>query len=80
MVLFLHGFPEIWYTWRHQLIAAANAGYRAIAFDFRGYGLSDQPSEPEKANFNDLVDEVVSLLDSLGISKVSSMPSNSLPL
>ena len=61
------------------MIAAANAGYRAIAFDFRGYGLSDQPSEPEKANFNDLVDEVVSLLDSLGISKVSSMPSNSLP-
>ena len=62
------------------MIAVANAGYRAIAFDFRGYGLSDQPSEPEKANFNDLVDEVVSLLDSLGISKVSSMPSNSLPL
>jgi pimeloyl-ACP methyl ester carboxylesterase len=80
VVLFLHGFPEIWYTWRHQLIAVANAGYRAIAFDFRGYGLSDQPSEPEKANFNDLVDEVVSLLDSLGISKVSSMPSNSLSL
>ncbi|GMY10076.1 isoform 3 of bifunctional epoxide hydrolase 2 [Fagus crenata] len=69
VVLFLHGFPEIWYTWRHQLIAVANAGYRAIAFDFRGYGLSDQPSEPEKANFNDLVDEVVSVLDSLGISK-----------
>ncbi len=62
------------------MIAVANAGYRAIAFDFRGYGLSDQPSEPEKANFNDLVDEVVSLLDSLGISKVSSMPSNSLSL
>ncbi|XWS54209.1 hypothetical protein CRYUN_Cryun10bG0069600 [Craigia yunnanensis] len=70
VVLFLHGFPEIWYSWRHQMIAVANAGYRAIAIDFRGYRLSDQPSEPEKANFNDLVDDVVALLDSLGISKV----------
>ncbi|XWS54208.1 hypothetical protein CRYUN_Cryun10bG0069600 [Craigia yunnanensis] len=61
---------EIWYSWRHQMIAVANAGYRAIAIDFRGYRLSDQPSEPEKANFNDLVDDVVALLDSLGISKV----------
>ncbi|XVF01971.1 hypothetical protein REPUB_Repub04eG0135600 [Reevesia pubescens] len=70
VVLFLHGFPEIWYSWKHQIIAVANAGYRAIAIDFRGYGLSDHPSEPEKANFNDLVDDVVALLDSLGISKV----------
>ncbi|XP_050204545.1 uncharacterized protein LOC126654655 [Mercurialis annua] len=70
VVLFLHGFPEIWYTWRHQLIAVATAGYRAIAFDFRGYGLSDQPSEPEKGTFMDLVDDVVALLDTLGITKV----------
>ncbi|XP_023916329.2 uncharacterized protein LOC112027921 isoform X1 [Quercus suber] len=74
VVVFLHGFPEIWYTWRHQLIAVANAGYRAIAFDFRGYGLSDQPPEPEKANFNDLVDDVVGLLDSLGINKSGIKP------
>ncbi|KAB1210007.1 Bifunctional epoxide hydrolase 2 [Morella rubra] len=69
VVLFLHGFPEIWYTWRHQMIAVANAGYRAIAIDFRGYGLSDEPAEPEKATFNDLVEDIVSLLDSLGINK-----------
>ncbi|EOX99386.1 Alpha/beta-Hydrolases superfamily protein isoform 1 [Theobroma cacao] len=74
VVLFLHGFPEIWYSWRHQMIAVANAGYRAIAIDFRGYGLSDQPSEPEKANFNDLVDDDVALLDTFGhqISTVES--------
>ncbi|PNX61240.1 bifunctional epoxide hydrolase 2-like protein [Trifolium pratense] len=65
VVVFLHGFPEIWYTWRHQMIAVANAGYRAIAFDFRGYGLSDHPAEPEKANLMDLVHEVKDLLDSL---------------
>ncbi|XWS68621.1 hypothetical protein CRYUN_Cryun04dG0106400 [Craigia yunnanensis] len=45
------------------------AGYRAIAIDFRGYGLSDHPSEPEKENFNDLVGDIVTLLDSLGINK-----------
>ena len=79
-MVFLHGFPEIWYTWRHQLIAVANAGYRAIAIDFRGYGLSDQPPEPEKANFNDLVDDVVGLLDSLGINKVVLATQISSPL
>ncbi|KHN31993.1 Epoxide hydrolase 2 [Glycine soja] len=68
-VVFLHGFPEIWYTWRHQMIAAANAGYRAIAFDFRGYGLSEHPAEPEKETMYDLVDEIVGLLDALNITQ-----------
>ncbi|KAK7263645.1 hypothetical protein RJT34_31239 [Clitoria ternatea] len=68
-VVFLHGFPEIWYTWRHQMIALAKNGYRAIAFDFRGYGLSEQPAEPEKQTMFDLVDEIVGLLDSLNINK-----------
>ncbi|EEF44461.1 bifunctional epoxide hydrolase 2 [Ricinus communis] len=70
VVLFLHGFPEIWYTWRYQMIAVANSGYRAIAIDFRGYGLSDQPPKPEKGTFSDLVDDIIALLDILGISKV----------
>ena len=52
------------------MIALANNGYRAIAFDFRGYGLSDQPAEPEKATLKDLIGDVVGLLDSLGINKV----------
>ena len=52
------------------MVAVANNGYRAIAFDFRGYGLSEQPAEPDKANFKDLVDNVVGLLDSLRINKV----------
>ncbi|EXB54385.1 Epoxide hydrolase 2 [Morus notabilis] len=69
VVVLLHGFPEIWYTWRHQMIALANNGYRAIAFDFRGYGLSDQPAEPEKATFQALIDDIRGLLDSLGINK-----------
>ncbi|XP_024992982.1 uncharacterized protein LOC112526795 [Cynara cardunculus var. scolymus] len=69
-VVFLHGFPEIWYTWRHQMIAVANAGFRAIAPDYRGYGLSDIPAEPEKTSFFDFVHDTASILDSLAISKV----------
>ncbi|KAK1426596.1 hypothetical protein QVD17_15272 [Tagetes erecta] len=69
-VIFLHGFPEIWYTWRHQMVAVANAGFRAIAPDFRGYGLSDPPAEPEKATFTDMINDTAAILDSLDISKV----------
>ncbi|MFS7933081.1 putative soluble epoxide hydrolase [Helianthus anomalus] len=69
-VVFLHGFPEIWYTWRHQMIAVANAGFRAIAPDYRGYGLSDIPQQPEKTSFADLVNDTAFILDYLAISKV----------
>ena len=43
LVVLLHGFPELWYSFRHQLGALAEAGYRAVAPDERGYGLTDAP-------------------------------------
>ncbi|EWS99690.1 alpha/beta hydrolase [Intrasporangium oryzae NRRL B-24470] len=43
LVLMLHGFPQFWYTWRHQMVALAEAGYRVAAMDLRGYGGSDKP-------------------------------------
>ena len=43
LVLLVHGFPEFWWAWRHQLVALAEAGYRAVAMDLRGYGASDKP-------------------------------------
>lgn len=70
-VLFLHGFPEIWYSWRHQMLAVAAAGYRAVALDWRGYGLSDQPPEPEAASYDDLVEDLLAILDALSIPKVA---------
>ncbi|XP_031125935.1 uncharacterized protein LOC116028373 [Ipomoea triloba] len=70
VVLFLHGFPEIWYSWRYQMLAVDKAGYRAISLDYRGYGLSDQPPQPEKATFLDLVNDLAALLDTLSIPKV----------
>ncbi|KAG6383721.1 hypothetical protein SASPL_121308 [Salvia splendens] len=68
-VVFLHGFPEIWYSWRHQMIAVAEAGFRAIAPDYRGYGLSDPPPEPDKASYKDIVADLLSLLDALAVQK-----------
>jgi pimeloyl-ACP methyl ester carboxylesterase len=43
LVLLLHGFPQFWYTWRHQMVALAEAGYHVAAMDLRGYGGSDKP-------------------------------------
>ncbi|XP_045826306.1 bifunctional epoxide hydrolase 2-like isoform X2 [Trifolium pratense] len=70
VAVFLHGFPEIWYSWRHQMIAIAGAGFRAIAPDYRGYGLSDPPPEPEKTTFSHLLDDLLAILDALSLSKV----------
>ncbi|KAK9936332.1 hypothetical protein M0R45_013180 [Rubus argutus] len=70
VVVFLHGFPEIWYSWRHQMIAVAKAGFRAIAPDYRGYGLSDPPPEPDKASFLDLDNDLLAILDALALPKV----------
>ncbi|TKY59299.1 Bifunctional epoxide hydrolase 2 [Spatholobus suberectus] len=69
-VVFLHGFPEIWYSWRHQMIALADAGFRAISFDYRGYGLSDPPPEPDKTTLSDLLNDLLAVLDALALSKV----------
>lgn len=52
------------------MIAVANAGFRAIAPDFRGYGLSEQPAEPAKTTFKDLIDDLLVMLDLLNIPKV----------
>lgn len=52
------------------MIAVADAGFRALAPDCRGYGLSEKPAEPEKTTFRDLLDDLVAILDLLGIPKV----------
>ena len=71
LVVLIHGFPESWYSWRHQMLAVAAAGYRAVAPDWRGYGLSDQPPEDEEASWDDLVADVLAILDALDVPTVS---------
>jgi len=65
LVLLCHGFPESWYSWRHQLEALAAAGFRAVAPDMRGYGQTDRPAEIEKYTLLHLVGDMVGLLDAL---------------
>ncbi|CAH9079130.1 unnamed protein product [Cuscuta europaea] len=69
-ILFLHGFPELWYTWRHQLLSLSAKGYRAIAPDLRGYGDTDAPSSASSYTVFHIVGDLVALLDSLGLEKV----------
>jgi pimeloyl-ACP methyl ester carboxylesterase len=64
LVLLLHGFPECWYSWRHQLPALADAGYRAIAPDMRGYNLTDKPARGY--DIETLVADVLALAGALG--------------
>jgi len=66
-VVLLHGFPEIAYSWRHQIPALAEAGYRVIAPDQRGYGASSVPDAVELYSLEHLVDDVVGLLDTLDV-------------
>jgi pimeloyl-ACP methyl ester carboxylesterase len=66
LVILCHGFPECWYSWRHQLPALAKAGFRAVAPDLRGYGRSDRPQQVEKYTILDDIGDIVGLLDALG--------------
>ena len=66
LVLMLHGFPESWYSWRHQFSALAEAGYHAVAPDMRGYGDSDKPFEIEAYNQVEVVNDIIGLIPALG--------------
>jgi len=66
LVVLLHGFPDVGYTWRHQISALTEAGFRVIAPDMRGYGWSDTPKSVEAYNIMELVGDVIGLLDHEG--------------
>jgi len=66
LVVLCHGFPESWYSWRHQLPALAAAGYHAVAPDMRGYGGTDRPDPIEAYTVMHLVGDMVGLLDACG--------------
>jgi pimeloyl-ACP methyl ester carboxylesterase len=68
-VVLLHGFPEFWYGWRHQIPALVSAGYRVITPDQRGYNLSDKPVGVAAYNIDELSRDVIGLLDHFGIEQ-----------
>ncbi|MBL4852605.1 MAG: alpha/beta hydrolase [Robiginitomaculum sp.] len=69
-VLLLHGWPEMAYSWKHQMGALADAGYRAIAMDLRGFGRSGAPKDVRAYRIDKLVGDIEGVLGALGIREV----------
>lgn len=69
LVLLCHGFPETWYSWRHQIPVLAEAGFRVVAPDLRGYGGTERPEEIDQYTLLHLVGDMVGLLDALDVEK-----------
>ncbi|MBK1812807.1 alpha/beta hydrolase [Clostridium sp. YIM B02505] len=65
IVLLLHGFPEVWYSWRYQIPALAKEGFHVVAPDLRGFGNTEQPKDVDQYTLLHLVGDIVGLLDAL---------------
>jgi pimeloyl-ACP methyl ester carboxylesterase len=70
VVLCLHGWPQNWYEWRHLMPALAAEGHRVLAIDLRGYGWSDAPRESDGYLKESMADDVLAVLDELGLQRV----------
>ncbi|KAM3736376.1 hypothetical protein ACB098_10G158600 [Castanea mollissima] len=70
VVLFLHGFPELWYSWRHQIHALSSLGYHAVAPDLQGFGDTEAPTSITSYTCDHIVNDLVALIDSLGVEQV----------
>jgi soluble epoxide hydrolase/lipid-phosphate phosphatase len=68
-VLLLHGFPELAYSWRNQIGPVADAGFRVIAPDMRGFGNSDAPADSQTYSVKNIVADITGLLDALELDQ-----------
>jgi pimeloyl-ACP methyl ester carboxylesterase len=71
LVVLVHGWPESWYSWRHQIRALADAGYHVVAPDMRGYGGSDKPPAVEDYDILDTSGDIIGLIDAMGAEKAA---------
>lgn len=71
LVLLCHGWPELWYSWRHQLPAVANAGFRAVAPDMRGFGATQAPADLGQYTILHMVGDMVNLVRELGAQQAT---------
>jgi len=69
LVILLHGFPEFWWSWRHQIPVLAKSGFHVVAPDMRGYNLSDKPKGVKNYFVNKLASDVAALIRALGIGR-----------
>jgi pimeloyl-ACP methyl ester carboxylesterase len=67
----LHGFPDYWFGWRHQVDALVDAGFRVIMLDQRGYGHSDKPSKVSAYDIHELANDVLGTMDAFGIQRAT---------
>jgi pimeloyl-ACP methyl ester carboxylesterase len=66
LILCVHGFPELWYSWRHQMAHFSELGYTVAALDVRGYGRSSKPLEIAAYTIRELASDVAAAIDELG--------------
>ncbi len=66
LMLFVHGWPELWYSWRHQMEHFAGRGFTAVAMDVRGYGGSSKPTEVERYSLQELAGDTAAVIDAMG--------------
>jgi pimeloyl-ACP methyl ester carboxylesterase len=66
LVVLCHGFPESWYSWRHQIKALSESGYHVVAPDMRGYGQTDRPNAIDQYSLFHLVGDIVGLVNAIG--------------
>jgi pimeloyl-ACP methyl ester carboxylesterase len=66
LILCVHGFPELWYSWRHQIAHFSGLGYKVAALDVRGYGGSSKPHEIAAYSIRNLASDVAAIIDQLG--------------
>src|ERR1700712_4086949 len=69
LLMLLHGFPEFWWAWRHQIGPLAGQGYHVVVPDMRGYNSSDAPQDVASYRLDVLVADVLALADSFGVDR-----------
>ena len=74
LVVLVHGFPESWYSWRHQIEGLSKAGYRVAALDVRGYGGSDRPHAVEAYDMESLTGDVAGVAKALSPGRAAMTP------
>ncbi|KAL6962057.1 Hydrolase [Sarracenia purpurea var. burkii] len=70
IILFVHGFPELWYSWRHHMLSLSSLGYHTVIPDLRGYDGTDAPPSVATYTVFHIVSDLMALLDALHLDRV----------
>ena len=73
LIVCVHGFPELWYSWRHQITHFSKLGYKVAALDVRGYGGSSKPREVAAYSIRNLASDIAAVIDQPEVEQPSSL-------